>query len=207
MNTKQLSMAIFGGSFRPPGVHHRVIAQHLVEQFDVTCIVPCWGRKDKDNEQDSLTPELQKLLVELSFADLPVGFDHFDLFAQVFTPTHKLDKRFSAIYPDRRIVHVVGTDLVTGGKSGTSQIHGWVKGKEIWEALHFGVVVSAGTAFDFADLPPHSQVIHVPALHVRSSQIRPLLAENSPEAADYLVPEVYAQILQHQLFGAKTAAK
>ncbi len=204
MNTKQPTMAIYGGNFKPPGLHHRAIADYLAKVFDFTCIVPCGSRKDKASI--SFIPALeQKQLVELNFAGLQVGFDHFDLFADQFTPTYNLDKRFRAIYPDREIIHVVGVDLVAGGSAGASEIQTkWFKGPEVWNALQFAIVVPDNEVFNEADAPPQSRIIPISALYGRSTLIRQLLAAHNSGVERYLVPEVYEYILQHTLFGTST---
>lgn len=201
MNTKQPTMAIYGGNFKPPGLHHRTIAEHLTKAFDFTCVVPCGSRKDKATIA-SIPALQQKQLVELNFADLQLTFDHFDLFADHFTPTYNLDKRFRAIYPDREIIHVIGVDLVSGGSTGTSEIQTkWFRGHEVWDKLQFAVVVPDNAPFDMADAPPNSRIIPISTLYGRSTVIRQLLAAHSLEAAHYLMPEVYEYILGNQLFG------
>ena len=40
-------IALFGGSFNPPGTHHREIAEMLARHFDEVRIVPCGPRPDK----------------------------------------------------------------------------------------------------------------------------------------------------------------
>ena len=41
-------IGIFGGSFNPPGKHHRDIVEKLSDFFDEIIIVPCGGRPDKN---------------------------------------------------------------------------------------------------------------------------------------------------------------
>jgi nicotinic acid mononucleotide adenylyltransferase len=46
MNDKRI--VIFGGSFNPPGLHHRKLAMALAERFDQVIILPCGSRPDKE---------------------------------------------------------------------------------------------------------------------------------------------------------------
>ena len=41
-------IAIFGGSFNPPGLHHRRLAETLARKFDEVRVIPCGPRPDKE---------------------------------------------------------------------------------------------------------------------------------------------------------------
>ena len=45
-------IAVFGGTFNPPGLHHRAIAIELSKHFDEVVIVPCGPRDDKPKTKD-----------------------------------------------------------------------------------------------------------------------------------------------------------
>ena len=87
-------VAIYGGSFNPPGLHHRKIAEHLCDHVDKVIVVPCGPRPDKfaTNEVD---PVHRATMIDLNFRGLPkVEADLFDLEESTFTRTWDLDLRY-----------------------------------------------------------------------------------------------------------------
>ncbi len=199
------TLCLYGGNFWPPGMHHYVIADHLVRAFDDLIIIPCGTRRDKASLQVDAVHK--KKLVELNFAYIffDPGFDFSDLETNSFTPTFYLQEQYQLVFPDSEIWHAIGPDLIQGGSRGESQIQKtWVRGLEVWHNLLFAVVVPEGMIIPTEDLPPNSQCIFLPAIEGRSTLIRKLLAEGNPEVESLLVPEVYEYILEHGLFGTAT---
>lgn len=152
-------IALFGGSFNPPGLHHRAIATHLSQHFDEVVIVPCGPRPDKIVTND-VEPVYRAAMVDMAFQGLEsVRVELFDLEALTFTRTHELDRHFSAA---GEVWHVVGTDLLQGGAGGDSLIHRvWEHGVDLWNDGRFAVIQRPGYAFDAGDLPPRNQVFEV----------------------------------------------
>ncbi len=139
-------IAVFGGSFNPPGRHHRLIAESLAKDFDKVLIVPCGPRPDKATTQD-IDLVYRAALVDLAFRDLPkVEIDSSDLEYAIFTRTHELQQRYE---PMGELWHVIGADLAVGGAKGESFIHRvWQDGPRLWQELNFIVVNRPG--FDLA---------------------------------------------------------
>ena len=110
-------IALFGGSFNPPGLHHCVIAEALSASFDRVIVVPCGPRSDK-SATNLLPPVYRAAMADMAFGDMAkVEVDLFDLEQERFTRSHELDVR----YRERgEVWHVVGVDLIKGGASGTS---------------------------------------------------------------------------------------
>ena len=89
--------------------------------------------------------------------------------------------------------HVVGSDLVTGGREGRSFIHRvWQDGPDVWRGLKFAVVSRRGHDFGPEDLPPNHRVVRVGAdgssftlreMLFRGDPVEPLVG---PEVNDYL---------------------
>ena len=63
-------IAIFGGSFNPPGLHHRLVVEELVRQFDEVIVVPCGPRPDQPTTVDVDTVH-RAALADSAFRDLP----------------------------------------------------------------------------------------------------------------------------------------
>lgn len=172
-----MRIAIFGGSFNPPGLHHRAIVERLAREFDEVRVIPCGPRPDKA-VTGVIPPVYRAALADLAFGDLPkVVVDLFDLEQATFTRNHGLQTRFA---PLGEIWHVVGADLVKGGATGESAIQKtWQKGVELWQSANFAVLTRPGYPMDKADLPPRSLCIDldVPG---SSSEIREKLGRGEP---------------------------
>src|SRR5262249_19495038 len=103
------TIAVFGGSFNPPGLHHRRIAEELTKHFDEVIIVPHGPRPDKTmvNDVESI---YRAAMTDLTFRGLPrVRVELFDLEQSTFTRTHILQSMFGE---QGELSHVVGTDLI-----------------------------------------------------------------------------------------------
>ena len=193
-----LRIALFGGSFNPPGLHHRRIAEALRQRFDQVLVVPCGPRSDKSTT-NMLPPVYRAAMTSMAFAGLPgVEVDLFDLEQDRFTRTHELDARFA---PKGEIWHVVGVDLTKGGATGHSEIQrAWEQGARLWHSARFAVLTRPGHHFDRADLPPNHEVIELD-IPGSSSEIRDRLARG--KAIDDMVgPRPLAYIQRYGLYRA-----
>ncbi len=150
-------IAVFGGSFNPPGKHHRLIAELLTKDYDKVLVVPCGPRPDKATTQE-IDPIYRAALVDLAFQDMPkVEIDNSDLEYAIFTRTHELQQRYE---PRGEIWHVIGADLAEGGAKGESFIHRvWQEGPRIWNELNFIVLKRPGYNLAPEDLPPRRVVV------------------------------------------------
>ena len=183
-------IALFGGSFNPPGLHHRQIAELLASRFDEVRVIPCGPRPDKPNVSD-VPSVFRAALCDLVFSSMErIVVDLFDLEQNVFTRNHELEKRFSA---DGEVWHVVGADWLTGGAKGISAIHtGWEKGPELWQSSRFAVLTRPGHELDPRDLPPHSELlpIEIPgaSTHIRDRALhgKSIAEFLTPRAANYI---------------------
>lgn len=154
-----LRIALFGGSFNPPGLHHRLIAERLAESFDQVRIIPCGPRPDKASVTD-IPPVYRAALADITFEDLAkVTVDLFDLEQETFTRNHQLQTRYAHL---GEVWHVVGADLVEHGARGESLIQRtWEKGRSLWETAYFAVLTRPGHPLNPADLPPYHELITI----------------------------------------------
>ncbi len=192
-------IVLFGGSFDPSSLHHRLIAMRLIPWFEKVVIIPCGPRKDKGSL--ALTPpEMRKRMAELNFGDLPVEMDFSDIDGGKFTPEWELDEKYKKLYPDKEIWHAAGGDLVAGGAGGNSQIQSeWERGKDIWKKLNFAVILRAGFYASKEDLPPSSQTIGIPDLIGSGTRIRQMIASGD-DVGEVLYPKVMEFIEKNGLY-------
>ncbi len=183
-------IAVFGGSFNPPGIHHRRITEALSEQFEEVVVFPCGPRPDKPSTAE-VDPVFRATMADLCFADLPrveVCLD--DLEQGHFTRTHELQERYAT---KGEVWHVIGSDLVAGGANRHSFIHRvWQHAEELWQTLNFIVIARPGFEIRPADLPPKSRVmpLDIPG---SSSVVREHIFHR--ESIGHLVPPVISDYI------------
>jgi NAD kinase len=195
-----MKKAIFGGAFNPPGVHHFEVARAVRDTnlFDELRVVVCGPRPDKPTTND-IAPVHRAVMADLTFKPLgeKVHVDLSDLELNTFTRTEELHARHSR--DGSELWHVVGTDLIAGGKDGVSVIHRvWVNGPELWNRLRFVVCVREGVPFDEADLPPRHMLLHVGS-GGSSEEIR-RRASNHLSLDGLVVPAVAEYIERNHLY-------
>ena len=191
-------IALFGGSFNPPGLHHRVIAQRLAREFDQVRVIPCGPRPDKP-VTDSVPAVYRAALADLTFGGMPgISVDLFDLEQATFTPNWDLQARYEAM---GEVWHVVGGDLVAGGAGGKSPIQlTWKNGIELWQTARFAVLTRPGYALEPDDLPPQAKIFEIEETG-SSTVIRENLSKGLP--VDGLVaPRAQAYLERYGLYRA-----
>jgi nicotinate (nicotinamide) nucleotide adenylyltransferase len=193
-----MRIAIFGGSFNPPGLHHRAIAALLAREFDEVRVIPCGPRPDKA-VTGSIPAIYRAALCDLAFGGMPgVVVDLFDLEQATFTRNHELQSRFEA---NGEVWHVVGADLIAGGSEGASSIQRtWQQGVELWKTAHFAVLTRPGHEIDEQDLPPHSKLFPLQEIG-SSTAIRDSLSRGE-EVGAFLSPRVLDYIERYGLYRA-----
>lgn len=201
--SKKKRITVYGGSFNPPGIHHRDIAARLTELFDRVIVIPCGPRQDKTSAFP--LPEHRKAMMLLAFQKMPnkdrIELDFSDLQADTFTPTYDLNERYQMQFPNNELWHVIGGDLIEGGGEGNSEIQRtWKNGVEIWDSLNFVVITHPDYQIQPKDLPPKSECVEIATnMMGRSSLIRERLAER--ESLDGLVdPRVVQYIQENNLY-------
>ncbi len=191
-------IAIFGGSFNPPGNHHAAIAARLAAEFDEVRVIPCGPRPDKP-VTGSVPPVYRAALADLVFGGLAkVAVDLSDFEQETFTRNHALQSRFEM---QGEVWHVVGADLIAGGARGESLIQRtWEHGTELWQRANFAVLRRPGFDFDARNLPPHAREIDL-LVDGASTEIRERLSRGQ-SVAGMLNARALAYIERYGLYRA-----
>lgn len=191
-------IAIFGGSFNPPGNHHAAIAAKLAQVFDEVRVIPCGPRPDKP-VTDTVPSVYRAALTDIVFGGLPkVTIDLSDFEQETFTRNHELQTRFES---QGELWHVVGADLVMGGARGESLIQRtWARGAELWQQANFAVLKRPGYELHAGDLPPHAQIIEL-LVEGASTQIREHLSQGK-DVAKLVPPRAAAYMARYGLYRA-----
>lgn len=195
-NTK---IAIYGGSFNPPGIHHIDVVKTISKYFERIIIVPCGFRNDKINNNniiDFIEPCDRREMIKISFENI-AELDFFDLDNKTFTRTIDLYKRYKSIGD---IWFVVGSDLIIGGKDHNSDIEkNWQDGMWLWNNLNFIILNRKGFQINKEDLPPHYVLIEDEIIGGSSSDIRKnIRTKNSIKTL--VTDEVASYILENNLY-------
>ncbi len=193
-------LAIFGFSANPPANHHLTIVRTLTRVFKRVIIIPRGTDKNKLSTYET-APAQRKEMVRLAFLKIPnLEIDYYDLDNNIFTPTWMIDKKYKDLFPDSEIWHVVGGDIVKGGKDGNSEIEKkWRKGKEIWHNLNWAVIDHPAYPIDSLDLPPRNMIVKMKSFSGRSTDIRNRIAANQP-ISDLIPPAVEKYIIKNNLY-------
>lgn len=195
-----MKIVLFGGAFNPPGIHHREVARAARDTnlFDEVRVMVCGPRPDKPTTNDT-DPVHRAVMADLTFRSLgkTVQVDLSDLELNTFTRTHELNNRY--LRDGHEVWHLVGTDLIAGGKDGVSLIHRvWAHGPELWRQLNFVVAIREGTPYNRADFPPNHVLLHV-GRSGSSEEIR-RLASNHQSLEGLVVPAVAEYIERNNLY-------
>ncbi len=195
---KNKRIAIFGGSFNPPGLNHLNVVKILEANFDEVWVVPC-GRRIKNGVAVVSASERAEMIL-LTFSGLTkTVIDLSDIHNHEYTRTYNLDLRLQAQITGQ-IFHVVGSDLVQGGADGKSEIQiSWYRGQELWTKLNYAVIQRAEYPITSADLPPNSYIVSAPELGGSSTLIRKNI-EQGLSISGLVVPAVEKLIHDRGLY-------
>jgi NAD kinase len=198
-------IAIFGGTFSPPALHHRLVIEALTPHFDKVIVLPCGPRPDKATAND-VDPWHRAALADLAFGGLPkVEVDLSDLELASFTTNDLFEAKYGHL---GEIWHVIGSEISAGGGRGESLIHRtWLEGAEVWKSLNFCIAARPDFAVEDHDLPPKSIV--VPLTHATSgaaTEIRDKIFLRQPYA-DLIDPDVADYIERYGLYRGRIPAR
>jgi NAD+ kinase len=195
-----IRLAVYHAPFDPPTLHHRRIAERLVELFDRVVVVPSGPRPKPAAVPDS-QPVHRATMSDLHFRGLEdrgLTVDLSDLEDNCHSPPACLTDRYLA--EGVEFWHVVSVDWIRDGAAKKSTIHvEWERGAQQWDSVGFIVLRERGEPIEPADLPPkHIVLEHDP--YVPSQSVRMMLNQGEAAAAEHLQPSVAAYIRRHGLY-------
>jgi len=186
-------IAILGGSFDPPGKHHRELAQALSARFDSVVVVPTGMREDRMGAPDTAAVYCAAM-ADMSFRGLPkVSVDLSDLENQSWTQPSVLETRFAK---QGEVWFVVPAELIRGGRE-SRLARWWGHSAEMWEKSRFLIMRQPGEPLG-DDLPKHHQLLEVPPF-LPASELRNRIF-NHETFDDWILPDVAAYIERHGLY-------
>jgi NAD+ kinase len=186
-------IAILGGSFDPPGCHHRELAERLAGMFDQVIVVPTEVRSDRVHATDT-APVYRAALADISFRGLEkVTVDLSDLENETWTQSWELERRFAK---QGEVWFVVPAELVRGGRESPLAQY-WERAEEMLENSRFLILQQPNEPLG-DDLPRHYELLEVkPFLPAAAIRFR---VYNHEPIVDWVLPEVNAYIERHGLY-------
>lgn len=133
-------IALYGGSFNPPGLHHKEIVEKILQRklADKVIILPAGFQKNKDY----IPITERRKLIELAFSQMK---DVYIDFVNIDKNTFIVNSQYEVMYGNiGKIIHVIGEDHLEGGYENSSLTNKWMNGKEMFLDSEFIVVTRNG---------------------------------------------------------------
>ncbi len=187
-------VAIYRGSFNPPGRRHRLVAERLCQEFDEVIVAP-WHRLPGETIKYDVPPVYRATMIDLAFQGLPkVRIEFLDLEAAEYTPAGNILEKIT-FHGD--IWFILRPDMIKGGAMGESRVHR-SRDERFWQDQQFVIVRKAGEKFDPRDLPPHHRFLDIDE-GMDSEEIRSRIFHKQP-ISDWIDPKVEAYIRRRSLY-------
>lgn len=198
-----MRVAIYGGSFNPPHLGHRYVAESVTEQLapDLLLVIPDHIPPHKEMDAASPSPQQRLEMCGLAFGDIP-GAQISDIELQREGPSYTIDtlRILKKEYPEDTLYLVIGSDSLFS-------IEKWHSFEEIFR-LSVPVVIprekdEIGKLREFsAGLQERYGtkviVIEKDPMVISSTKIREALRRG--EKPDTLSPAVYDYIRKNRLY-------
>jgi len=194
-------IAILGGSFDPPGRHHRELAEVLAAKFDSVIVIPWGGRTDREEAGDSASL-YRAAMADISFRGIDkVRVDLVDLENDIWTSPFELEAKKKA--EGNEVWFVVPAELVRGGTE-SSLYRNWDQAPQMWEHSQFVILRQPHEPLE-GELPARNEMLEVkPFLPATALRLRVYHHEPIDE---WVLPEVVSYIERHGLYRGVTPAQ
>ncbi|WP_020468434.1 NAD(+)/NADH kinase [Zavarzinella formosa] len=186
-------VAVLGGSFDPPSLHHRTLAALLRQTFDEVIVIPYGARSDHRTVSDT-PPEYRAAMADLAFRGISgVDVELFSLEEQSEPLTSEIERRFAS---RGELSYVVPMEFVRGGHA-CSIRSSWERGEWLWANGSF-VILRQGHEPLAEELPAHHTILQV-GPYLPASAIRGRIY-NQETVEEWLTPEVCRYVIRHGLY-------
>ena len=187
-------IAIYRGSFNPPGRLHRIVAEALCSEFDEVIVAP-WHRLPGETIKYDVPPVYRATMIDLAFQGLSkVRIEFFDLEAGEYTSASEVPEKIDY---QGDIWIILSPDMIKGGAAGESRVHK-ARDERFWKTQQFVIVRKVGEEIDSADLPPRYRFLDIEE-GADSEEIRNRIFQKQP-IADWVDPRVEAYIQRRNLY-------
>lgn len=151
-----MNIALYAGSFNPPGLHHREVIQKLENIFDKIVIIPCGQSPIKKGIMEN---KHRVEMIRLAFTEKEkVKIDFQDILNETFVRPYEIENEYKDIGTSW---YVIGSDIIIGGAKKNSNIHKyWKDGYNLWDKLNFAIITRPGYLISNDDLPPKHILIN-----------------------------------------------
>lgn len=188
-------IAVYRGSFNPPGRRHRSIAEALSREFDELVIAP-WHTRPGEEVKYDVAPVYRATMIDLAFQDLPnVRIEFFDLEAGACSPPGNAIQKLKL---EGDISIVVSPSVIEGGRQRQSTLHKAPGGEALWREKQFIVVRRPGEEIHPGDLPPRHRFLKTDA-GGSSEEIRERIFRLQ-SIEDWVDPAIEQYIRRHDLY-------
>lgn len=186
-------IAVLGGSFDPPSLHHRTLAGLLRQLYDEVIVIPYGARADNRIVSDT-PPEYRAAMADLAFKGIQgVSVELFSLEDQSEPLTADIENRFSHL---GELHYVVPMEFIRGGNRCSIRT-AWDRGEWLWDNAKF-VILRQGNEPIPEALPKNHTMLQV-GPYLPASAIRGRIY-NQESVEEWLSTEVYRYVKRHGLY-------
>ncbi len=200
-----MSIAVYGGSFNPPHIGHRHVAEAVIKHFKPRrfFIIPAGVAPHKNMAEGSPTNDERMELCRRAFGELEtVAVSDMEILREGKSYTADTLRALMERFPGEEIILVMGTDMYLSLES-------WYDAEFILKSVHICVVrrdedkiVLRSKALEYAKkYRTRSTIVALKPVEASSSDVRELLPKR--EGVEMLQGAVYEHIISRRLYGAK----
>lgn len=194
INNDKIKVAIYSGSFNPPGIHHKKIVEKVLKNVDFLIVIPCGSKKRKDKKYPR--DIFRKKMIKLGFSNIQRCYiDNINLNMDIFMSNYELEERYKRMFGTNvEFLHVVGSDLTCIYKDEKSRIECiWENGEELWRNSKFIVILREGYEIDH--LPNNCMVMEDFIIDGSSTKIK-----KDIKTSEDILEKVREYILQNDIY-------
>lgn len=192
---------VFGGSFNPPQNGHVTLINGVLKytQCKKLLIIPSADRRDKVIGVSGI--HRLKMVQNMCKECFPDVLDRIEISESELernkpSTTYETEQELKKLYPDARIVFVVGADVLGEIRKK------WVNGEELYQHTHFLAFPRGGFSIDASHMPIHTKILQIPdseIIELSSTEIREKV-KRGESIADFIPSTVALYIKNNNLY-------